>query len=424
MFYLYPPYSNKRVRRMIFMSMLNEYRDITKEEKDFLFSITRKDMDFIFFTEMYGTTYSAKEKKLIKPKFRPQDSFTLEPNEYYNKEKIITSVGSFLFNKFLFEEHWLEVFGYQNQEFTGKNVGKLTDLMASLVLKKVIDFEPLKKFLKDFQWLTMKTHALVCTSVTEEMIRPNPKVINYLNVKLEENRDALDKGDAITMVKIEEDVVKFAEDLLKDDPGMQLYRSGARGSFGNNYKNMNIVKGAIANPAKGRFDIVESNLMNGIRKEEIPIYANSVVGGAYPKAIGVTTAGYFSKQITAALQTVVLDEPETDCGTKKSQSVTLTEFNKYFFRFCYSVIDGKKVLLEDEALDKLVGKEIHVRLPNHCKNQKICNVCGGEMYYRLGLRNIGLSASRMASSMLNLQMKKFHDPRITVFNVDPQSIFI
>ena len=51
-----------------------------------------------------------------------------------------------------------------------------------------------------------------------------------------EHKEELENGDVITAVKIENELTSMAESELKGDPGMDLYNSGARGKFANNYK--------------------------------------------------------------------------------------------------------------------------------------------------------------------------------------------
>ena len=50
----------------------------------------------------------------------------------------------------------------------------------------------------------------------------------------------------------------------------------------NNFKNMNIFKGATMNNITGKYEIVRSAFMDGIKKEEIPNFASSITSGAYP----------------------------------------------------------------------------------------------------------------------------------------------
>ena len=45
---------------------------------------------------------------------------------------------------------------------------------------------------------------------------------------------------------------------------------------------MNIFKGATMNNITGKYEIVRSSFMDGIKKEEIPNFASSITSGAYP----------------------------------------------------------------------------------------------------------------------------------------------
>ena len=71
---------------------------------------------------------------------------------------------------------------------------------------------------------------------------------------------------------------------------MNLYNSGARAKFGNSYKNMNIMKGPVYNAETGKYDVITSNLMEGLDRKSIPAMASAIVQGAFPKACG--SVGY------------------------------------------------------------------------------------------------------------------------------------
>ena len=73
-----------------------------------------------------------------------------------------------------------------------------------------------------------------------------------------------------------DEVMKMAKDELKGDPGLDLYDSEARGNYGN-YKNMNLFKGATMNNSTGKFEIVQSSFMDGIRKEDIHSFGNALL---------------------------------------------------------------------------------------------------------------------------------------------------
>ena len=62
---------------------------------------------------------------------------------------------------------------------------------------------------------------------------------------------------------------------------MDLYVSGARGSIGNNYKNINLMRGAVKNTQTGGYDVITKSLMDGLDKKDMAAHSNQIVQGAY-----------------------------------------------------------------------------------------------------------------------------------------------
>src|SRR5699024_4288758 len=110
-------------------------------------------------------------------------------------------------------------------------------------------------------------------------------------------RNEIEAGDLVTMNKIQDELVKYARDLLQDDESMILYQSGSKPQFENNYKVLSIMRGPVKNEVTGKYEFVTSNLMNGITKEDIPSSANTILASEYPTAIATAKAGYQSKKI-------------------------------------------------------------------------------------------------------------------------------
>lgn len=386
-------------------------RAITKEEKAYLLSLESSQLDFALFMELFSDTSKIVDKKMVKvhSKFDPGDTLTLEKGEYFNKERVDTTVGRFFYNKLIIEPELSEVVGYVNFALNSKGVGKVDDILSKALLLDKITVDTFVRYLNKTQNLSMMGHTIICGSYTMGILKPRPEMTRVRDKLLKENEEKLANGDLITAVNIEKEVLRVASEAIEGDPGMELFDSGARGSIGNNYKNISVIKGPVYNPLTGKFDISTSNLMEGIKKEEIHIYANALVTGAYPKAIGTATAGYFSKQIIAALQAVVADKPGSDCRTVLTVDQEITGYNKNDFLFRYIVEGGKLVILDDTTISKYVGKLVKLRSPMVCKGKAICSKCLGEMFYMLGIQNVGLTASRTASTILKMKMKQFHD---------------
>ena len=56
-----------------------------------------------------------------------------------------------------------------------------------------------------------------------------------------------------------------------------------------------------------------------------------------------------------------------------------------------------------------------------CIGKKICNKCAGDLYYKLGITNVGLTASKVATVLTNLNMKKFHDSTTRYHKIDVEN---
>ena len=102
---------------------------------------------------------------------------------------------------------------------------------------------------------------------------------------MSENEEAIKNGDARVIEDIEQQLIKKTKEALKDDIGMDLYNSGARGSVNNHLKNMMLTRGAVQNPVTKEYDIIENSLMDGLAKKDIPAHSNMITSGAYPKAV-------------------------------------------------------------------------------------------------------------------------------------------
>ena len=109
-----------------------------------------------------------------------------------------------------------------------------------------------------------------------------------------------------------------------------------------------------------------------------------------------------TKQLLAAFQSEVLDEAGSDCHTKSTLEITLTNRNSKDFLYRYIVENGKYVCLTPQIIDTYVGKTVHLRSPMMCKGQKYCNICAGEMNYKLGNLNIGLGCAKISTTLQRL----------------------
>lgn len=98
--------------------------------------------------------------------------------------------------------------------------------------------------------------------------------------------------------------------------------------------------------------------------------------------------------------------------------VVIEDKLKDIFLYRYILDGGKLVMLNKNNISKYIGKQVMMRSPMFCKSEKICNKCAGDLFYKLGIKNAGLLTSTFSGSLMNLNMKSFHDASIRYLNID------
>ena len=59
-----------------------------------------------------------------------------------------------------------------------------------------------------------------------------------------------------------------------------------------------------------------------------------------------------------------------------------------------------------------------------CKSKDyICSKCAGNLWYRLGVKNLGIFTAQVPSKLKNISMKSFHDSVVTTVEMDPMKAF-
>ena len=121
----------------------------------------------------------------------------------------------------------------------------------------------------------------------------------------------------------------LAKETLKDDPGMDMFNSGAIGDLGNHFKNMFVMKGIIKDPDPNKgYNIVTSSYMDGIKPQDYEYMANSLAAGPYKRGKKTQDGGYWEKLLLVAYQHLSI--VSEDCGTKRTIDVALDEDNIHY----------------------------------------------------------------------------------------------
>lgn len=256
-------------------------RKVTEEEKKMLLALDEQELNYDKFLSFFGSTISRAGGKVTKKasKFEPTDILMLKKGEYFNDKDIQTTVGRFLYNKFIVEKDLQDVLGYINEPVNGDKLGDIESDLSKALLSDAITSEQMIRYLNHTQWLGMQLHTVICGSYTLGVLKPIPEMQKHRDKRLKEEKHKLENGDVMTAVKIEKECLDISVKHIEKDPGMDIFRAKARGNIGNNYKNISVMKGPVYNPNTGVFELVQSNFMEGVRKEELAIHGNAIVTG-------------------------------------------------------------------------------------------------------------------------------------------------
>ena len=364
------------------------------------------------------------------PRFNCYDIMTIPagrfgPEGKKNKNDVITTVGRFIFNRAFIEEKLIDVCGYVQFDLTKKGIGKIQEQIAYAVNEDKIPIDVEIEFLQKEQKFQAYC-SVIAVSVTPEMFNATEPINKEKAKLIKKYKKEIEAGDAKVADLIEKELLSFAKEYFKDDPGMDYYDCGV-GSWDNNFKNMYIMKGAVKDPISGKYNILTSNYMDGVSKEEYSMMANSLAAGPYSRARKTMTGGYNEKRYVLAFQNLVLGPKDSDCGVKDTIEVTLK--GKYLEQMMYSyIVEGDKLIrLDSSTKSKYEGKTVRMRFCSLCKgvgpNKAFCNKCIGDYFYMIGMSAVGIGSAQIQSKIKNIAMKAFHDGTLKYTNIDLDKAF-
>lgn len=360
------------------------------------------------------------------PKFNTYDTITIPSNKYgknkKNKNSFKTTIGLWIFNKGCIEDV-SDIVGYINKPINKKVYNDINKQLSYARLEDRITVQQLKNFIMQSQIYMSCTSALA-PSHTMRMLLITTEIEKKKKQLEKKYADAIKNKDLKGIDDMEKELLDFAKEYMGDDPSMDMYDSGARSSWGNNFKNMYVMKGAVR-LTDGSYDVVTSSYISGINKEEFSKTNDSMVGGPYARAVNTQNGGYLEKQFVSAFQHLVILPEGSDCGTKRSIEITLNKDNIELYMYCFVVEkSGRLVELTSDVVDNYLGKTVKLRYSSMCQSKKgICEKCAGTMFRRIGIVNIGVATSQIASTMKNASMKQFHDSTLIFSKFDAEKAF-
>ena len=398
-----------------------------------LLVLKQSDVSFTFMMNLFGNFNG-------KSMCHQYDTFDIPPHgfvfknakgkEVSNTSKITTTIGIWIFNVFFLRDFGFSYLfgGYVNENLRADDFGDINQTLVYALAEDKIEVAAYKKFL-DYSEFFMPFETILASNHTEKILTCTKAIDKKKKEFIKAHKEEIESGNVAIVEQMEKELLDFAKEYLGDDAGLDAYDSGAGGSFKNNFKNMYIMKGAIRNPdpnAKQEYNIALSNYIDGICADEYTLIANSLAAGPYSRSKKTELGGYWEKLIVAALSSVTIDEPDSDCGTNKYIETVLTD--DLIDAFIYSYIikpDGSLEELTSDNIDKYRNKKVKVRSTLFCKNKngKVGHHCAGNFFYRRGNKNIGLAVSQIATRLKLTSMKAFHNSTVTTAEIEPLKAF-
>lgn len=402
------------------MSNKRTAKNITnKNDIDYLINITSED--------------AAKRSTIMEcfadfgdgPRFNPYDVVGIPKGSYgkskKNKNDFTTTVGLWIINK-----GWVEPLsdqlGYNNKTIDAKVYGAINQDLSYMCLEDEVSVDEFKKFIMQTQ-VYMSCASAVCPSYTREMMLITNDIEAH-KAKLEKKyAEAIKKKDLVQVAEMQKELMDFAKDKLKDDPSADMYNSGAGADWGNNFKNMYIMKGAVRK-TDGTYDIIESSYMSGLKPEEFSKTNDAAVGGPFSRAVNTSKGGDKEKQFVQALQHIIVGKAGTDCGSKETIEVNLDAKNINDFMYCFVLDRGGLTEITSKNKSKFIGKTVRLRFSSLCKSKGyICEKCAGTLFRRLGKEAVGVATYQMMSKVKNVSMKSFHNSNVDLYTIDVDRAF-
>ena len=317
----------------------------------------------------------------------------LHPNYPIIYDGKVTTVGRVLFNKITPDKSYHII-----KPINKKDINNMIKKCALEYYNKKP--EVYSKFVKDIIDLGGKYYTLMPVTFSLDELQVPQSILN-LKEKL---KDATPEQSQLIIEKM--------ETLLKNylvENQLDLGIIGAGGGLKGGYsqpRQILIAKGIIAGH-KGEITTIKDSYGSGMSSKDHFDTGYATRNGIADRVLNTASTGYLSRRIAYALQRVECDPTITDCGTRKTISLKVTDdiAKRLTGRYVYN--DDNKLELFDK--EKWLDKVVRLRTPIYCRTTKLCRHCYGELALRNRTQNVGILAAQILGERLSqVTMKQFH----------------
>ena len=127
-----------------------------------------------------------------------------------------------------------DLFKYVNKTINSDQLDSMNQELSYALMEDRIHVSALKRYLMKTQ-LAMQFVTVLAPNYSEELLTVSTKIDKLKDELIKKYKKELDAGDTVIAEQIEKELIAYAKDLLKDDPAMDSFVSGARSNINNNF---------------------------------------------------------------------------------------------------------------------------------------------------------------------------------------------
>lgn len=366
--------------------------------------------------------FSAFEGK--KAKYSLYDTFTHK----YKGKSFETTLGRLIVNKLVFghiydNKHW----NYINYPMTGGKIREAYDFITQLCIEGKFDSRTYIRIIDLATDFMMRFSSLFNAGVSYEVIMPDEEFHEFRTGKFDEvSEEILKNTDIETFEKTKAEIVEFAKKKYKNNTQTELYDSGAKPKWNEDFSEMYVALGAMPSLTGGKPTIIINSLSKGLGVEDIPANANIAIYGAFSAARDTALGGTIYKRLGNGLQSI--KGIKGDCGSTLYAPFKSGKWKDLVNKYT----KGPKgpVLITLDNVDKYLNKDIMLRDPVFCKMEGdcFCSTCLGEAMFKVANLGdeipLGPYTQVVGSRILNLFMKARHSLQYEEFRINDLNDFI
>ena len=211
------------------METKRQSKEITnKDDIDYLVSLDGDKIGSSVVSELFADFGKG-------PKYNTYDIIKIPKGSYgpegkKNKNDFVTTVGIFIYNKFFFEKELHNTIGYINKNVNSKEFKNIDKKLTYALIEDKINLDQMKRYVMKTQKVQPYI-AIYSYGYTEKMLTCSKEINKKKKELLKKYEKEIASGDVIICSKIEEELLAYASEYLKDDPSMDMFLSGGRGSW-------------------------------------------------------------------------------------------------------------------------------------------------------------------------------------------------